>query len=371
MHRRIFADKASFILYNVCMTADSQKRNYGIDALRILSMYMVVILHVLGCGGVLGGAEPYSVNYWVAWFLEIAAYCAVNVFAMISGFVMVNTKYNVVRMIPLWLTGFFYSVVITAVFKFIPCLSTIHTVTAREFLKSFLPVHTHQYWYLTAYFGMFFFIPFLNKMLLFLNKKEFRLLCVSIIVLFSLFPILRLKHSDVFNTGGGNTVWWLFLMYIIGAYFKLHPVMISKSKCALIYLLAIFITLLSKIVIHYGSEIFLKKERHGDLFIDYTSIFIIISAVALLLLFSQIKVENKIVRKSISALCPLAFSVYLIHVHPLVFNYLLKDSFSSFSSETFVLIVIKVLGISAMIFCVCAFIDLFRFFLFKILRIIK
>lgn len=42
---------------------------------------------------------PGGINYWVAWFLEICAYGAVNCFALISGYVMVNKtikakKYN-------------------------------------------------------------------------------------------------------------------------------------------------------------------------------------------------------------------------------------------------------------------------------------
>lgn len=67
-------------------------RNYGIDALRIVSMLMVVTLHVLGHGGVLKIAE--SEKYWIVWFLEISAYCAVNCYALISGYVGVYSKYK-------------------------------------------------------------------------------------------------------------------------------------------------------------------------------------------------------------------------------------------------------------------------------------
>jgi surface polysaccharide O-acyltransferase-like enzyme len=54
------------------------KRNYGVDFLRIISMFMVVILHVLGHGGILKQAEPFTTKYWIAWLLEISCYCAVN-----------------------------------------------------------------------------------------------------------------------------------------------------------------------------------------------------------------------------------------------------------------------------------------------------
>ena len=54
----------------------SYRRNYGIDFLRIITMMMVVTLHVLGHGGVLGRLERGSLRYMLAWFLETAAFCS-------------------------------------------------------------------------------------------------------------------------------------------------------------------------------------------------------------------------------------------------------------------------------------------------------
>ena len=62
-------------------------RNYGVDLLRILSMFFVIILHCLGKGGVLDAAKQGTAQYSSAWFLEAVAYCAVNIFGMISGYV--------------------------------------------------------------------------------------------------------------------------------------------------------------------------------------------------------------------------------------------------------------------------------------------
>ena len=73
---------------------NKRERNYGIDLLRIVSMLMVVVLHVLGQGGVLKTSTPLSIGYSVAWILEIAAYCAVNCYALISGYVGVNSKFK-------------------------------------------------------------------------------------------------------------------------------------------------------------------------------------------------------------------------------------------------------------------------------------
>ena len=67
-------------------------RNYGIDLLRILSMFMVVLLHVNNFGGLLGHYDANSLGYVFVWFSEAFAICAVNVYAMISGYVLLNSK---------------------------------------------------------------------------------------------------------------------------------------------------------------------------------------------------------------------------------------------------------------------------------------
>ncbi len=46
-------------------------RNYGIDLLRIISMMILPVLHVLEHGGVLNASITLSLNYCTAWFLNI------------------------------------------------------------------------------------------------------------------------------------------------------------------------------------------------------------------------------------------------------------------------------------------------------------
>ena len=348
------------------------ERNFGIDLLRILAMYMVVVLHVLGCGGILETCEQFSVNYYIAWFLETSAYCAVNVFAMISGYVMVSTRFNGFKMIPLWLTVFFYSLVITILFKFVPSLSIIHTVTKADLIKAiFFPVVSRQYWYFTAYFGMYFFIPFINKMIQSLNRKEYTILCMIIIIIYSLLPLLCLKSVDSFNMGAGYTTAWLVCLYIIGGYFKKFPINLSKIKSFLLYIVSIFCAWFSKYMSHVLIKLIFQKDIELDLFIDYTSIFIIASGIALLLLFSQIKIQNIITQKIISFISSLAFSVYIIHVQPFVFNFILSKKFEKIAFENPILLVIKVLLFALIIFSICWSIDLIRFLIFKILKINK
>lgn len=70
----------------------NKERNYGIDMLRIVAMFMVIILHILGRGGILDSVKTFSPNYYIGWFMEIASFGAVNCYAIISGYVCYNKK---------------------------------------------------------------------------------------------------------------------------------------------------------------------------------------------------------------------------------------------------------------------------------------
>ena len=65
---------------------EKSSRNYGIDLLRVFSIFLVAILHILGHGGAIGTTTSLW-HFSAIWFLEIFAYPAVNCFVLISGFV--------------------------------------------------------------------------------------------------------------------------------------------------------------------------------------------------------------------------------------------------------------------------------------------
>lgn len=174
----------------------NSERNYGIDMLRLVSMFMVVILHVLGRGGVLEATTRYSANYGLAWFLEIACYCAVNCYALISGYVGVCSKHKWSSLVYLWLQVEFYMIIFTAMFS----IFQPGSIGIAELLKMVFPVVFYQYWYFTAYFCMFFFIPVLNLIVQTLEKKTLIFITGSIFLLFSVAQTLR--YAEIFGTGG-------------------------------------------------------------------------------------------------------------------------------------------------------------------------
>ena len=71
---------------------EEQKRHSGFEAMRILSMVMIVLMHGIGHGG-LGRAAPQgSAAFWIYWLLFILARVSTNCFVMLSGYYLSERK---------------------------------------------------------------------------------------------------------------------------------------------------------------------------------------------------------------------------------------------------------------------------------------
>ena len=171
-----------------------KERNYGIDLLRVVAMFFVIVLHSYGRGGILENAIIDSTQYKVAWLIEIIAYCAVDVFALVSGYVCFkdkNDKINISRYLNLWCQVVFYGLVINLVFS----ISGYATVSNSSYITALFPVSKNLYWYFTAYTGVFLLMPLINNGI---KNTDNSLLIKIFVLLFLVFSI----YSSIFNVFG-------------------------------------------------------------------------------------------------------------------------------------------------------------------------
>ena len=225
------------------------KRNFNVDLFRIIATFFVVILHVLGQGGILRHTSPHGINHWVAWFLEICAYGAVNCFALISGYIMVDKRIKLKSIIGLWFQVLFYSLLITVLcFIFLP-----QTRTIKNLALAFLPVVGNRWWYISSYFALFFFIPVLNAAINQLSKKTFEKFLG--VVLIGICVIECVIPTDAFRVNAGYSALWLIVLYLFGAYIKKYDLKdkITASKSMLGFFAMIILTFLSKFVIYFAT----------------------------------------------------------------------------------------------------------------------
>lgn len=340
-----------------------RERNMGIDLLRIVSMIMVVTLHVLGHGGILKSAGSLTLNYEIVWAMEILCYCAVNCYALISGYVGVDSKFKLTNIALIWLQVVFYSVLLTVL-----CAYLSPDIYIDSVWKAFLPVSNYTYWYFTAYFFAFFFTPFVNAALNNLSEKQLKLTGVLLFLIVSVLPMF--VKNDIFYLNNGYSALWILIMYILGGIIKKTGFMhkVKWYALALIYLFACFATWAEKYIVDYLKVNKIDTAYTSSKLVSYTSVTVVLASVALVVLFSKVK-AGKWSTKVISFFAALTFGVYLIHEMPLVRNMFLKNKLVEIASLDAWLMAVIIVAIVISIFLVCAGVEYIRGLLFKVLKI--
>lgn len=343
-------------------TGAISKRNYGIDLLRIVSMIMIVTLHTVRQGGILFTVEQGTPQYTAVWIIEALCIGAVNLYAMISGFVGVNsTKTRFYKLASMWLQVEFYCIISTII---VYCVSG-EPFNFTRLMNRLTPVSTDTYWYFTSYFIMFFFTPFYNKLLSVLSSRQLKYLGVIIFIFSSFWPTIW--QADIMEVNRGYSFLWLSLLYILGGIAKkleLH----KKVNRALMTAVFILLMLL-------GAGFRFLSENSGweigdnSLLISYYSANVMAGTFCLFLAAAKTEIRAKAPVKIIKALAPLTFGVYIIHTSEYMWGYVLKDAFESYKTlDTFVM-VLAVIGTALGIYLGCSALDALRLALFKLLKV--
>lgn len=339
-------------------------RNIGIELLRIVSMVMIVFIHCFGCGGILDNAYKFSLNYYVSYFIQIACFGAVNLYALISGYVCINSKNKYSRIINLWIEVFFYSVTISIIFLLLPN----YRVGMGRLIFSFFPVTSFSYWYFTCYFCLFFAMPFINKAILNASKNIVRNVIIVGFILFTLINLFgNLVDYDMLKIGRGFSPIWLMYLYICGSYIKLWGNKTSKNY---VNLIAYFICTIATFIINIGID-FVSENYFDALvnieFLTYNSPFVFIGSIFLFKFFVNLNIQH--MKKPILKVASVSFSVYLISVHPVFYKLVQKDMFTAYANDNLFKLLGLVFSGALIIYVSCTVIGLLVNKLFKILKI--
>lgn len=282
-----------------------EERNYGIDLLRLVLMFMVCLLHTLGQGGVLGASSAESVQYKVFWFLEVCAYCAVDGFALISGYTASKRPQRYEKIVQMWFQAVFYSFIVTMI---LGMAGLTIPLEPQEIKKLLMPVTFKSFWYFTAYFALFFMTPILNEFLFSIDEHTAKKTFLVLTVLFSGLGVI----NDPFLSGNGYSAIWLVVLYCLGALAKRIHLFEEKSSVSLV-LLFIVMCLFS-----WEGLI----QRNTNRYISYISPTILLNGLIMIVLFSRLKLSGGLIKK----VSPLAFGVYLFQMNTIVWSSILNGS---------------------------------------------
>jgi hypothetical protein len=286
------------------------KREFGIDLLKMMAMTMVVAHHVLNAGvevKVLSGDTAWGLKFLLQAF-HCFCYCAVDVFVMATGYIMCRHEFKYIRIFRLWRQVVGYSLALLVI-----ALAIGHHVGWRDVANAILPVTTNQYWFFTQYFALFFTIPFLNKLMESLSRREVGILMVTGLGLLSIMPLIA--GQDIFVTKWGYCYLWFMFLYCAGsAIYKFDLVSRLGSLVAVLGLLVgVVVSALGAVGSTFLPQVFGGGARVGDLAYSYTSPSLVLEAVSLFVLFGRMKVKSPFWQRAIAFLAPGTFIVYVVH----------------------------------------------------------
>jgi len=334
---------------------DKLKRNYSIDLLRFLSMLGIVLIHVLNQGGIIKNLKTDTFSYLIISVLYIIVISSVNIFAIISGYLYVEKKQiKYKNLLSLLSAMIFYSVVITIIFYSFN-LFDIRSMGIKKFISFVFPPLVGRYWYITCYIFVFCMIPFINKLIIKLSKRDYKCL---LIILFVLLSVISKLGYDYFYINNGYSPFWLIYCYFIGAYLKRFDI---NNKFNNKYLLLISIIICS--LINFVVKNFVYYNISNWIF-SYNSPFIVIISVLIFIFFSHMNIKKNMIIHYFSLT---SFGVYLIHGHILIFDYVLKDMFIFLLNNSFLIMLVII--ISFFIYVLCSIVEYIRINIFKIVYI--
>ena len=299
------------------MIKEKIERNCSIDLMRIVCMAMVVCLHFFSHGGVMAKLCKFSMLYYCGLFINYLCIVAVNCFVLTSGYFLVERKFSFKKLFNLWMQVSFYSIFVFLLAIYLGVINFNYVYLFR----SLFPITSSIYWFISAYFILYIFSPYLNKFISGFTKTQFKYFLFGLIFLFSIIPSINI-YATQFKINYGYSFVWFIVLYLTGAYIKLYYKNTGKNVHKYLYgyvLLAIFIVVIRSFLA-YNDNTFYPKYLSA-----YNNILVFIESILLFLYFENLKISNKEVENLITKVSPLVLGVYLLHEVPYMRKYIWDD----------------------------------------------
>ena len=284
-------------------------RSSNLELLRIVAMLLVVFLHAnyFSLGWInIDDINNQPVNSFIRILFQQLCTVCVNVFVLISGWF--GIKPSLKGAMSLLFQVFFFSLLI---------ISIISLLGIRTSLKGIiLPFYFGvSWWFVPAYLILYIISPVLNT---FLEKTSPKLQFFVLIAFFIAEFIYGWIHTDYANFANGYSAISFIGLYLLARFVRLHSERlknISAFNNIILYLsLTIIPVLLFYFIGHISNTTF------------YSSPFVISASLFLLLAFTKMSFQSKFINYVSCSV----FSIYLVHMHPLVipyFKYIMETAY--------------------------------------------
>ncbi len=344
-------------------------RNSNFELMRIVSMFFIVIYHIIIHGKLL--ENSHGTTHFVLYIILAICIVHVNSFILVTGYFQCKSKLKLTKVIQLNNSIWFYTVSIVLFFIIVKG----NTFNSIELLKTFLPISYNDYWFLTNYLILYLISPILNTVINNIDEKKFKRIIVLLLFIDSILPTLT--NSSFFNVTLGYSLYHFIFLYFVGAFLRNYPIedwyifkKTSKKALQLISLFIFFLMAFINIINQSASKELLNMHPiiaevgiiFSNSFIAYNNPLVIIQTIAFFVFFSTLNLKNTFINYISTA----TIGIYLIHDNNNIRNVLYK--FLGFNGNNYsVIILVKILGCAILIFISCLIIELIRKFIFKLI----
>lgn len=328
-------------------------RDSRFEFLRIVAIFMVVMGHFSVFGQAFRLTEHTNYLDMVGIkFFSIYGEIGVNLFVLITGYFLGNKSFGITDSIKqvwkIWSETIFYTIMLFT----IVCLYKGKFIGIKNLIISILPFICRTYWFITAYIMLVLLIPFINKMLLSITKKEFRILIILLLIFNGLFPTI---HNFISTNSVGLGI--ILVPYVVGAYLKNYGLNMKHEKLIIVLLIIFMYVAMIIGAIALGS-----KNGNG-------LIMGLLPQLIAILFFNEILKLKPFHSGVINDSATTVFAGYIITEYPPL--RLMFWKFIRFSNVNNILFV-NILGfitVALILMVVVFFIDKIRQYFFKILKV--
>lgn len=257
--------------------SETKGRNSSIELLRILCLVLVFWMHTSG------SYKDNELSAWISIAVTVVANIGVACFILISGYY--GIRLNVKKMMHLDLMLIFYCWISLA-------LEIVwgNSLGGEAILSYLLPVIGKYSWYFTCYFALAFLSPFINEMVEKLGELKLKQLIITMLVIFS--GVTTLFFFDM-NGDGGKGIVHMVMLYLIGRYIAVYQ---SERVFKTSKLIKIF-ALTAAVNFALNGALYVVTGTVQNRYARDNSLFIIVQAVCIFLIFRNIYFENSFINR--------------------------------------------------------------------------
>ncbi len=239
-------------------------------------------------------------------FLQLFGFAGkigINCFVLITGYFMIKSQFKFKKLLKLYLEMKFYRWILYIIFV----ISGYESFSIKGMVKPIFNIaYGVELGFTETFVFLYMLIPFINTMLLNLNRKLHLILIWILVFLYTVISTF-LFHNTYNNLG------WMITTYIIATYVKIYPSKWFENKKLYIWGIGVSVGLswLSILVVDFvGSKVEFTNFYH--MIVNEHKFLALLCSFSLFMLFKNIKIKQN---KAINTIAASTVGVLLIHAN--------------------------------------------------------